>query len=128
MRRKRGPCAAAVKEGYNNFREKYLDARTGEERDKLISPSVAAWIGLVRAATDQSGIPETAKQHLIQHRDSTNLTELVEGVLLVKTRKAWGNNIVKLLVCVAPEMAGNAQSVARAVEASGGKLVSRLAV
>ena len=119
---KAGPYAAAVKEGYDNFAEKYEAAQAGEEKEKLISPSVAAWIGLVRAAIDQEGIPEVAKQNLIKHRDGTNFEELVEGVRLVKTRKAWDKNTLKLLVCVAPEMAGYVQSFATAVVASGGKL------
>ena len=49
-------------------------------------------------------LPEQVPAGLRVHRDSTNTRELTEGVKLVKTRKAWDTNTIKLLLGVGPNV------------------------
>ena len=81
-----------------------------------------AWIGLVRATLAAPTLPEQVQAGLRAHRDGTNMSELTEGVKLVKTRKAWDKNTLKLLLCVSPNLHSQLVFLPAAIESCGGKL------
>ena len=56
-----------------------------EEQQNRVSPSLAAWIGLVRTALSAPILVEQVQAGLRVHRDG--LSELTKGVKLVITRK-----------------------------------------
>ena len=84
--------------------------------------SVTAWVGLVRTTMSAPTLPKQVQASLRVHRDSTDTSELTEGVKLVKTRKAWGQNTVKLLLCVGPNLHAQQLFLSAAVETCGSKL------
>ena len=85
-------------------RSPLLECFQREEEQNIVSPSVAAWIGLVRSTLSAPLFRSRFKQACRVHRGGTNMSELTEGVKRVKTRKAWEKNTVKLLLCVGPNV------------------------
>ena len=99
---KHSAMAVSIKSAYEEFGARFLSA-SKEEQQNIVSPSAAAWIGLVRS-TLSATLPEQVQTGLRAHRDGTNMIELKDGVKLVKTRKAWDENTVKMLLCVGPSL------------------------
>ena len=113
--------AKAVKGAYDEFGARYTSA-TKEERPNLISPAVAAWIGVVRTILAIPALPDPIKTGLTTHSMETNTEQLVLGVQLVKTRKAWDKVTIKLLICVSPGLELQMALVSSGIEACGGKI------
>ena len=91
--------AVTIKSAYEDFGARFSSA-TKEEQQNIVSPSVAAWLGLVRTTLSAPTHREQVQAGFRVHRDGTSMSELMEGLKLVKTRKAWDKNTVQVaLVC-----------------------------
>ena len=111
----------AVKGAYDEFGPRFASA-TKEERPNLISPAVAAWIGVVRTILATPALLEPIKKGLTTHTMETNTKQLASGVQLVKTRKAWDKATLKLLICVNPRLETQMAMVSSGIETCGGKI------
>ena len=95
--------AVTIKSASEEFGARFSSA-FHQEQQNIVSPSVAAWIGLVRSTLSSPTLPEQVQAGLRVHRDGINTVELTEEVKLVKTRKVWDKNTVKLFLCVGPNL------------------------
>ena len=91
--------AVSIKSAHEKFGTRF---QRGAAEHRVSTGSGVHWPGTVDVVS--STLPEQVQTGLRAHRDGTNMIELKEGVKLVKTRKAWDENTVKMLLCVGPSL------------------------